>query len=223
MTTTEITSKVTEAKIRSTMKALEKNNITALYAESAKKAAELAISMVSKGDTVSCGGSVSIKDSGLFQMMQSGDYNFLDRSKSGLNCDEIGEIYRKSFSADVFFTSANAVTERGELYNVDGNGNRVAAIAFGPKKVIFLVGANKIVKDLDQAERRIKSVAAPCNALRLQTNTPCEKLGHCMAVDGQMTEGCLSPGRMCCQYLITAYQKQHGRITVILTPEALGY
>ena len=223
MTTTEITAAVTEARIRRTMAALEKNNMTALFAENAAKAAELALSLISKGDTISCGGSMSLKDSGLFEKLQSGDYNFLDRSKGELSQEEIVEIYRKSFFADAYFSSANALTENGELYNVDGNGNRVAAIAYGPKKVIFLVGANKIVRDLAEAERRVKCVAAPCNGLRLKTGTPCEKQQQCIAAEGRMTEGCRSPGRMCCQYLITGYQKQKERITVIITPEELGY
>ncbi|MEG1404963.1 MAG: lactate utilization protein [Oscillospiraceae bacterium] len=223
MTTKEIKASVQNEKIRRTLKALEQNNMTGFYAETAEKAAEIAMGLVSQGETISCGGSMSLAESGIFAKMQSGDYNFLDRSVAGLTAEEIGDIYRKAFFADAFFTSANAVTENGELYNVDGNANRVAAIAFGPKKVIVVVGANKIVRDLDEAQRRVKCLAAPCNALRLHPDTPCEKLGKCLAADGKMTEGCRSPGRMCCQYLITAFQRQKGRINVIICPDELGY
>ena len=167
----------------------------------------------------SCGGSVTLKECGVDALMRSGDYNFLDRAKA----DDVAKLYRDCFSADAYLTSANAVTEKGELVNVDGNANRVGCITFGPKKVIFVVGANKIVKDIAEGFKRVKTVAAPKNAVRLNTATPCRELGHCICVDGDIGDGCKSHQRMCVQYVVTAFQRDKNRIKVIITPESLGY
>jgi hypothetical protein len=113
--------------------------------------------------------------------------------------------------------------ENGELVNVDGNGNRVTAISFGPKKVICVVGANKIVSDLQEGFRRIKRVAAPKNAVRLNTHTPCKTLGHCIYPDGDIATRCKSPDRLCAHYVVNAFQRTSGRIKVIICPENLGY
>ena len=115
------------------------------------------------------------------------------------------------------------MTERGELYNVDGFANRVAAIANGPKKVIMVVGINKIVPDLDAAIRRVKTIAAPLNTKRLNCDTYCYHTGVCMGLEGGMTDGCNAPGRICCNYLVSAHQRHPDRITVILVGEPCGY
>ena len=132
------------------------------------------------------------------------------------------EVYRRTFSADVFLTSANAITEEGELYNVDGNGNRVAALIYGPQRVIVVAGVNKIVRNLQEAISRVKYVAAPANGVRLGTNTPCSHTGRCAQCEGGMTAGCASEKRMCCQYVVTGYQRTD-RIRVVLVGEELGY
>ena len=162
---------------------------------------------------------MTLKECGVDALMRSGDYNFLDRAAS----DDVAKLYRDCFSADAYLTSANAVTENGELVNVDGNANRVGCITFGPKTVIFVVGANKIVKDVFEGFKRVKTVAAPKNAVRLNLDTPCRKLGHCICVDGDIADGCKSYQRMCVQYVVTAYQRDKNRIKVIITPESLGY
>ena len=118
--------------------------------------------------------------------------------------------------------SANAITEDGELYNVDGNGNRVAALIYGPKRVIVVAGVNKLVRDLDEAISRVKCMAAPANGVRLQTHTPCSRMGRCSGAEGRMTAGCASERRMCCQYVVTGYQRED-RIRVVLVGEELGY
>ena len=125
--------------------------------------------------------------------------------------------------ADTYFCSANAVTTQGELYNVDGNANRIAAIAYGPKRVIMVVGINKIVPDLEAAIHRVKTVAAPRNVERLGCNTYCQKAGHCMGVDGGMTDGCGAVGRICSGYLVSGWQRHKERIQVILVGESCGY
>ena len=155
--------------------------------------------------------------------MRNGAYVFLDRDKEGLSREDINQIYLKSFSCDAYLTSSNAVTQNGELINVDGHGNRVSALIFGPKKVIYILGANKIVEDIKEGFKRVKTVAAPKNAKRLGTDTPCKTLGHCIFPDADMTEGCDSPDRMCAYYAVTAKQRNKDRIKVIITPEHLGY
>jgi L-lactate utilization protein LutB len=216
--------RVTDLKIERTVKALKKNNIEAFIAADSKEAVKIAASLMKEGDTISCGGSVTLKESGVADLMKSGSYNFLDRSRAQ-SPEEVNEIYRKVFSADVYLTTSNAVTESGELYNVDGTCNRIAAIAFGPKKVIFIVGINKLVRTLDDAIVRVKTVAAPPNTARLSKKTPCAETGECISLKtgGGMCSGCLSGDRICCNYLVSAYQRDPERMKVIIVKENLGY
>ena len=209
-----------------TMNALEKNNIKAFYAEDCKKAAEIAKSLLKSGDTVSFGGSVTLKECGIMELINCGEYNLLDRSKEGLTKEDIEKIYRDAFSADAYFSGTNAITENGELYNVVGNGKRVNAIMFGPASVIIVAGYNKIVKNLDEAVKRVKEIAAPKNCVRLSKNTYCAKCGKCVSLNlenPQMTDGCDSDDRICRLYTVTGKQKAEGRIKVIIVGEQLGY
>lgn len=208
---------VEQAKIQRTIQALVKNRMPAAYAPTKEDAVKLVATLLEDGCTISCGGSVTLQESGVKDLMKSGKYTFLDRDTM-----DPQEAYRQTFSADAFLTSANAITEDGELYNVDGNGNRVAALIFGPKKVIVVAGVNKIVRNLDEAIQRVKCVAAPANGVRLETHTPCSRLGICSGRDGRMTAGCASEKRMCCHYVVTGYQRTE-RIHVILVGEDLGY
>ena len=120
-----------------------------------------------------------------------------------------------AYDADFFLSSANAMTEDGELVNIDGNSNRVSAICQGPRKVLFIIGMNKVCSDLDHAMKRARNVAAPINAQRFGLNTPCAKTGSCM--------DCKSPDTICCQFLITRFSRHQGRIHVILVNDALGF
>lgn len=163
---------------------------------------------------------MSLKECGVMELLSSGRYNFLDRSKC--DGDEIQKLYRDSFSADSYLCSSNAVTEDGLLYNVDGNSNRVAAICFGPKQVIMVVGYNKIVRNIDDAIHRVKSTAAPANTVRLSCDTYCAKTGVCMGIDGKLADGC-DGARICCNYVISAKQRIKDRIKVILVGEELGF
>lgn len=208
--------------MESAKKALEGNNISAFIAKDSKEAVEIAKSLLKSGETISFGGSQSIKESGVMDMLMSGDYNVLDRSKCKTR-EETEELYRKSFFADSYFCSSNAVTLNGELYNVDGNSNRVAAICYGPRSVVMIVGYNKIVKDLDEAVKRVKRIAAPYNTKRLDCQTYCLKTGECVGINGDMPTGCKSDGRVCCNYVVSARQRIKGRIKVILVGEKLGY
>ena len=209
--------------IKQTIKALTANNMEPFYVKTKEEAKELVSSLLTKGETVSCGGSVTLAETGIFNMLKNGDYNFLDRSKEGLTLEDVNKIYRDTFSADTYLTSTNALTENGELINVDGNANRVSAITFGPKNVIVVVGANKIVKNIEDGIKRVKQIAAPLNTKRLGKNTPCSKTGVCVGINGSLADGCNSPDRICCDYVISAYQRQKNRTKVVICEESLGY
>ena len=206
---------VMEKKVERTIENLQKNNMEAFYVQDEKELLEKAQELVNEGDTVSVGGSMTLFETGIMDMLRSGKYNFLDRYKPGLTKEDIIKIYRDSFSANAYFTSSNAITENGELYNVDGNGNRVAAMLYGPDKVIVIAGINKIVKDVNEAVERNRRIAAPANAKRLDKKTPCAALGYC-------TE-CNSPERICNEYVLIRRQGNKDRIKVIIVGKELGY
>ena len=202
---------------------LRKNHLNPQFVPTKADVLPLIERMLSDGDVVAVGGSVTLDETGVIAHLRSARYQFLDRYAEGLTREQKEEIFRRSFFADAYLCSSNAVTEQGELYNVDGTGNRVAAIAYGPKKVIMVVGVNKIVRDLDEAAKRVKACAAPPNTRRLGFETYCNKVGHCIKPDGGMTDGCAANMRICCSYLITGFQRQTDRIHVILVGEECGY
>lgn len=208
--------------IEKTLENLKKNNMAAYYAETKEDALEIVKGLLKKGETISCGGSETLKECKIRDHMDSGDYNFLDRAKTN-GADEMNELYRKCFFCDTYLTSANAVTEAGELINVDGNCNRIAAITFGPKRVIVIVGKNKLVGDVNEGFYRVKTVAAPKNAQRLGLSTPCAKLGHCIKKDEGPSAGCDSEQRICVNYVISGRQRVADRVKVIIVNENLGY
>ena len=211
------------ANIENTIKNLKKNNIEAIFVQSRDEVIPLVKEIVAEGSTVAVGGSVTLDEVGILEHLRSGRYNFLDRYEKGLTQEQIKEIYRKSFGADAYFCSSNAITEDGELYNVDGNANRIGAIAFGPEKVIIIAGINKIVKDIECAVKRVKSSAAPKNCVRLCKNTFCAKSGHCVDMDGGIGKGCDSDDRICRHYLVSSKQTAARRIKVIIVNEERGY
>ena len=214
-----------KARVEATLKNLKRNRMEAYYVDTKEQACDLVKTLVHPGATVSCGGSVTLKQTGVYDIIASGDYDFLDRSACK-TAEETDALYRQVFSADAFFTSANAVTENGELYNVDGNSNRVAAIVFGPKSVICVCGVNKLVKNIDEAIRRVKTKAAPPNTVRLGIETPCAKTGACISLkqeDPDMCAGCHGDGRICCNYVVSAQQRHINRIKVIIIGEEYGY
>lgn len=213
--------------IETTMENLEKNNMKAYYCETAKEAKELVLSLINKGDIVTNGGSVTMKEIGVIDAVKNDkDLTYLDRSAEGLSHEEVEQIYRKAFSSDVYLMSSNALTVDGVLYNVDGNSNRVAALLYGPKSVVMVCGVNKIVENLDEAVKRVKCIAAPKNTVRLSTGSYCESKGECVSLskDGAfMCDGCRGDGRICCNYVVSAQQRHKDRIKVIIVGENLGY
>ncbi|SKA73275.1 Uncharacterised ACR, YkgG family COG1556 [Clostridium sp. USBA 49] len=206
---------VEEQRIKRTMENLEKNNMEAYYVEDEKEALEKVKEFIKEGDTVAVGGSQTLFEIGIIDFLRNGKFNFLDRYKENLKAEDVKDIYRKSFFADAYFVSSNAVTESGELYNVDGTGNRVAAMLYGPDKVIVIVGVNKIVKDLNEAIERKKRIAGPANNKRLSTETPCTKIGMCV--------DCKNETRICNDYVLIKRQRNKGRIKVIIVGKELGY
>ena len=190
--------------------ALERNSIKGLYAADSAEACRLVHELLPKGAVISSGGSVSLRQSGVYDIITGSDYNYLDRTSDP-------EAVKKAFTADYYFMGCNAVTADGVLYNVDGYANRVSALAFGPSRVIIIAGTNKIVKDLDEA--------APLNAKRLGCDTYCAKTGRCVSLlkeHPQMSDGCDSEKRICCTYTVAARQRIKDRITVIIVNEELG-
>lgn len=215
--------KISMEKIEKTISALKKHNINAFYVENSCKAVELVSSLLSEGQTISFGGSETLKESGIMDLIKSGKYNVLDRFAPGVDPQE---VYTQTINADAYFSSSNAITENGELYNVDGFANRVSAITFGPRKVFIVAGYNKIVKDLDEAVLRVKTIASPKNCVRLSKDTYCAKFGKCVSLlkeNSGMTDGCDSDGRICRHYVVTAKQPKNDRINVIIIGEELGY
>lgn len=192
------------------IKGLESRNMSGYYAADKEEAVKKALEVIGKGSTVAMGGCQSAHEIGLIQALEEGDYNYIDRSNMTPR-----ESLMAAYDADVFLSSANAMTNDGIMVNIDGNSNRVSCIAQGPKKVVFIVGMNKICSDLDEAMKRARNVAAPANAQRFDVKTPCKVTGKCA--------DCKSPDTICCQFLITRYSRHEGRIHVILVNDTLGY
>lgn len=204
---------VLKKRIDKTIKNLERNNMQGYYVEKKEDVIPKLKELMMPGETVAVGGSVTLDECGVIDFLRAGEYRFLDRYAEGISREEMTEIFRQSFLADTYIGSANALTEKGEIYNVDGNGNRIAAYAYGPKSVIFVCGYNKIVSDLEGAVKRVKEIAAPANCLRLNINSACSKTGTCMSCNHEI----------CCDYLVQAYQRVKDRIKVILVGEELGF
>lgn len=205
------------------IKALERNNMQGFYVPDRAAVPDKVAELLHDGDTVAVGGSMTLEETGVMELLRSGRYRFLDRYAPGLTREQVEQVFRESFFADAYLCSSNAVTLKGELYNVDGNANRVAALCYGPKSVILVVGCNKIVRDIDEAASLVKRHAAPANAVRLSCDTYCAKTGACMGLDGDMTDGCRTDARICCTYVVHARQRVKNRIKVILVGEELGY
>ena len=193
------------------IKGLESRNMAGYYAKDKDEALRTALGLIKEGSTITMGGAMSAHEIGLVEALKKGDYNFVDRDQM----EDKKAAALAAYSADVFLTSTNAMTEDGILVNIDGNANRVSAIAHGPEKVIVIAGMNKVCDDLDGAMKRARNVAAPINAQRFGLSTPCSKTGSCM--------DCKSPDTICCQFLITRFSRHKDRIHVILVNDSLGF
>lgn len=194
---------------------LEKRQIAAFYCPSAAEARDMALSFVKEGNSVSFGGSMTLEETGILEALKNrGDIRLIDRANAR-NAQEMKQVFRDALSADCYFMSTNALTEGGELVNIDGNGNRLAALIYGPDQVIIVTGLNKVVPTMEDAVRRVRHTATPLNCIRLNRNTPCASTGTCA--------DCLAPDCICNQVVITRRSGDPDRIKVILVGEALGY
>lgn len=192
------------------IKGLQSRNMSGYYAASREDAVKQALELIGEGSTVAMGGCQSAHEIGLIKALENGNYNYIDRAKLSPR-----EGLMAAYDSDVFLSSANAITSDGIMVNIDGNSNRVSCIAQGPRKVVFIVGMNKVCSDLDEAMKRARNVAAPANAQRFDVKTPCKETGKCF--------DCKSPDTICCQFLITRYSRHEGRIHVILVNDTLGF
>lgn len=196
----------------SAVKALKKNNIDAIYLENEAQLLPTLKEMMPVGSSCSVGGSVTLMETGVLDFLKSGDYTYYDRYAPDAN---VNEVFANALGCDFYLTSTNALTLKGELFNIDGRGNRLAAICWGPKRVIMITGYNKIVTDLHTARERLDTIATPANAIRLNCKTPCATTGYC--------SDCSSPERLCCQELVTSFQRPGGRISVIILGGSYGF
>ena len=197
------------------IKNLNRRNMEAFYCPTGKEAVEKVSELIEDGSTVTWGGTMTVRDLGIPDALRDrGTLKVLDRDLA-VDREEQLQIYLKAFTADVYLTSANAISEDGVIVNVDGNGNRVAAISWGPKKVIFVVGLNKVANTTEAALARARSTASPINAQRFDINTPCR-------VDG-MCHNCNSPDSVCSYIHILRNSRNKGRHVVVLVGEDLGY
>ena len=192
------------------IKGLESRNMSGYYAKDKEAALKQALELITEGSTIAMGGCVSAHEIGLIKALENGNYNYINRDNMTPR-----ESLMAAYDADVFLSSANAITSDGIMINIDGNSNRVSCIAQGPKKVVFIVGMNKVCSDLDAAMKRARNIAAPINAQRFDIKTPCKETGKCF--------DCKSPDTICCQFLITRYSRHKGRIHVILVNDTLGF
>ena len=199
-----------EVLAQTVIKGLESRNISGYYAKDKEEALKQALEIIGEGSTVAMGGCQSAGEIGLIQALNDGNYNYADRADMTPR-----ERLMYAYDADVFLSSVNAMTNDGILVNIDGNSNRVSCIAQGPKKVVFIVGMNKVCSDIDEAMKRARNVAAPANAQRFDVKTPCKTTGKCF--------DCKSPDTICCNFLITRYSRHTGRMHVILVNDVLGY
>lgn len=207
--------KVVEQKINRTLEALNRHGFNAVCVDSKEDASILVKSLIKKGSVIGVGGSETLKEIGVLEEFKKEEYHFIQTQVTGLTEQQRHQLYRECFFADVYLSSANAITEDGYLYNVDGRSNRVAALLYGPDHVIIVAGVNKIVRDLDDAIKRNREIAAPANALRLNKKTPCTKTLTC--------HDCQSPERICRNYVVMGPQANKERVKIILINESLGF
>ncbi|GAB6954688.1 lactate utilization protein [Mediterraneibacter glycyrrhizinilyticus] len=196
------------------VKALESRNMEAYYVKTKEAALAKALELIPEGSSISWGGTMSAQEIGLTDALHKGNYNVYDREQVETR-EEKERIAHQALNCDFFIGSTNALSEDGVLVNVDGNANRVAAFAYGPKNVLLIVGMNKVVKTEADAMSRARNEAAPINAQRFGVDTPCVKNGSCF--------NCKSPQCICCQILITRFSKVPKRTKIILVDENLGF
>ena len=197
------------------IKAFNQNNMQITFVDNFEQLHNYLKRYLCNQKTIALGGSMTLFETGVIDLIRQSDVILYDRYEEGLSRKQMQEVFIKAFTSDIFITSTNALTTDGCLYNVDGNGNRVAAMIYGPKEVIVIAGKNKIFENETEAINHIKTISAPANAVRLNKKTPCTKTGVCM--------DCLSPERICSSYVKLGYQGNIDRIKIVVVNQDLGY
>jgi len=204
-----------DTSVQTTVGSLRKNNMAGYFAYNRQEVLELLDTLIPKGAAVGCGDSVTLEQIGAFDFLRAGNYVFHDKFVPGLSSEQKRTLYLKNFSAHTFITGTSAVTMDGKLFNIDGNGSRVAPIIYGPEQVIVVIGINKLVPNVEAAIERTRQVAAPLDAIRLKKDTPCAKWKQCVDCDHAQ--------RICNDFVLITGQFVTDRIKVIIVNEALGY
>lgn len=194
---------------------LNKNKMAGYYVNDQRLLISLLDELIKDGETVGCGDSVTLDQLGIFDYLRIRKLNFLDKFQPSLTAKDKREVYLQNFRADTFVTGVNAITKKGELFNIDGNGSRVAPMLYGPGQVIAIAGVNKITENLDEAIKRTRQIAAPIDAKRLGKSTPCTHLGRCI--------DCSHKERICNDFVLITGQFIKDRIKVIIVDQSLGY
>lgn len=211
MTPTELRNSMLAEKL---ITQLQRRHYDAYYCPDRKSLLEKIAQLIPEGSSVAWGGSMSIRDTGITKMLKEGNYEVYDR-EDVTTAEDKRRMYLKAFDCQYYLASVNAMSEDGQIVNIDGNGNRVAAITWGPEHVILVVGLNKVCQDLDAAIKRARSTAAPVNMARFQLPTPCQTDGTC--------HNCLSPDSICNYISIQRMSHPAHRHIVVLVGESLGY
>ncbi len=196
------------------IKNLEKRHMEGYYCHTSEEAVKKVLELIPEGSSIGWGGSVTLSETGVMDALKQGNYKMIDRM-AGKTPEETKQLYAQICCSDYFLTSTNAITIDGELINIDGRGNRVAFLCFGPDHVIVVAGMNKVVHSVEAGVARTRNIAAPPNTVRLNKNTPCAKTGKC--------GDCLSPDCICGQLVITRLSMVPNRIKVVLIGEELGF
>ncbi|ADN01201.1 lactate utilization protein [Spirochaeta thermophila] len=214
MPTAEVLREFSLARAKEVKRVFERRGFEVFVASSVAESREVVERIVPEDALVAWGGSMTLEESGIKDLLRTGPYRVLDRDRAA-SAEEVERIYRETFSCDYFFMSANALSLDGHIVNIDGRGNRLAALLFGPRYVVMVVGWNKVVATLDEALARAKHLAAPLNATRLEKHTPCRRSTVC--------EDCLGDESICSHTVITRRSVPRGRIKLILVGQRLGF
>ena len=219
--------KIVNMRISRTIENLGKNGIKGVYVPTGKEALALLETLLVPGETIGVGGSVTLDQIGALELIRNPKYRFIDRYEKGLDAETLHIKRQQCVMADTFVTGTNTITEEGALYNIDGTGNRLCALVFGPKRVIIIAGYNKIVPTMEDAMLRIKNVCAPANAIRLGMDTYCAKHGHCISRNLNGRNMMFPPAGSCtsrlCQSAVITGRQPEGRMIVVIVGEELGY
>lgn len=204
-----------DEKIKKTILALQRNNMKGYFVQDPDELIELLGTLIQPGERVGCGDSITLEETGVFEYLRNGSFTFYDKHEPGLTSAEKRQLYLKNFDAETFITGTNAVTIDGKLYNIDGNGSRVAPMLYGPRQVLVVIGTNKLVDDIEDGIDRTRQIAAPLDAKRLNKTTPCVKLGKCI--------DCKHEQRICNDFVLITRQFIKDRIKVIIIQGDYGY